>query len=110
MTGISRRVRPRHSSVGEYPRRMTVAKPSALQETWCEACGRRVRYLAGGDGPPLVLGHGLGGSASIWVELASELARHRLVLVPELPGRVGSDPVPPGSTLAPFEDTVAAVI
>src|SRR3954453_11075462 len=110
MTGISRPVRPKHSSVGEYPRRMTVAKPSALQETWCEAGGRRGRDLAGGEGAPLVLVHGLGGAASNWVELAPELARHRRVLVPELPGHGGSDPVPPGSTLAPFADTVAAVI
>ena len=54
---------------------MTVAKPSALQEAWCEAGGRRVRYLVGGDGPPLVLVHGLGGSASNWVELWPELAK-----------------------------------
>ena len=89
---------------------MTVAKPSALQEAWCEAGGRRVRYLVGGDGPPLVLVHGLGGSASNWVELWPELAKHRRVLVPELPGHGGSDAVPRGSTLAPFADTVAAVI
>jgi pimeloyl-ACP methyl ester carboxylesterase len=89
---------------------MTVAKPPSLQEAWAEADGRRVRYLVGGDGPPLVLVHGLGGSASNWVELAPELARHRRVLVPELPGHGGSDPLPRDSTLARFADAVAAVI
>jgi pimeloyl-ACP methyl ester carboxylesterase len=88
---------------------MTVAKPS-LSEAWCEAAGRRIRYLVGGAGPPLVLVHGLGGSASNWVMLAPELARHRRVIVPELPGHGGSEAVPRGSTLAPFADAVAAVI
>jgi pimeloyl-ACP methyl ester carboxylesterase len=88
---------------------MTEAKPP-LEEAWSTAGGRRVRYLAGGDGPPLVLVHGLGGSASNWGEVAPELVRRRRVLVPELPGHGGSEPVSRGSTLEPFADAVAAVL
>jgi pimeloyl-ACP methyl ester carboxylesterase len=33
-----------------------------------------VRYFAGGEGQPVVLVHGLSGSAANWVELLPELA------------------------------------
>lgn len=44
-----------------------------------------VRVLEGGDGPPLVLVHGSGMSASTWAPLMSYLATYRLVAV-DLPG------------------------
>jgi pimeloyl-ACP methyl ester carboxylesterase len=52
-----------------------------------------LRYLVGGAGPPIVLVHGLGGLASNWRLIAPALARERRVLVPELPGHGGSDPL-----------------
>src|SRR6266540_2725724 len=68
-----------------------------------------MRYFVGGDGPPLVLVHGLGGAASNWTELAPLLAgRHRL-LVPDLPGHGGSSALPAVSGLEPFADRVALV-
>jgi pimeloyl-ACP methyl ester carboxylesterase len=91
---------------------MTDAKPplEGFEERFLEAAGRRVRYLAAGEGPPIVLVHGWGGSGSNWAELAPELARSRRVIVPELPGHGGSERVPHGSTLVPYAEAVAAVL
>jgi pimeloyl-ACP methyl ester carboxylesterase len=63
-----------------------------------------------GNGPPLVLVHGLGGSATNWCELAPLLAgRHRLV-IPDLPGHGGSEPLAAVSGLQPYADRVATVM
>jgi pimeloyl-ACP methyl ester carboxylesterase len=56
--------------------------------------GARLRYMAGGRGPPLVLVHGLGGTIENWLALASPLAAHHRVLVPDLPGHGGSSALP----------------
>ena len=71
--------------------------------------GATLRYLVGGAGPPLVLVHGLAGAASNWVELAPLLARRHRVLIPELPGHGGSDPLPAAPSLDPFADRVIEV-
>ena len=52
-----------------------------------------LRYFVGGAGPPIVLVHGLGGMASNWRLVAPELAEERRVIVPELPGHGGSEPL-----------------
>ncbi len=88
---------------------MTDAKLPGLEERFAEAKGVRMRYFVGGQGPPLVLVHGLGGAASNWTELTPLLAaRHRL-LVPDLPGHGGSTALPAVSGLEPFADRVALV-
>jgi pimeloyl-ACP methyl ester carboxylesterase len=73
--------------------------------------GRRVRYFLGGstDGPPLVLVHGLAGSALNWGLVAPALARGRRVLAIDLPGHGGSEPLPAAPNLAPYADRVARV-
>jgi pimeloyl-ACP methyl ester carboxylesterase len=48
--------------------------------------GHAIRYEASGDGRPVVLVHGLGGSARWWRATAAELAREHRVIVPDLPG------------------------
>ncbi len=48
--------------------------------------GHTLRYEASGHGRPVVLVHGLGGSARWWRATAAELARDHRVIVPELPG------------------------
>lgn len=48
--------------------------------------GHRVRYLAAGTGPALVLLHGLGESPADWAALLPRLAASRAVYVPALPG------------------------
>src|SRR6266576_958333 len=60
---------------------MTDAKLAGLEERFTEIKGVRMRYFVGGEGPPLILVHGLGGAAANWTELAPLLAkRHRLLL------------------------------
>lgn len=80
-----------------------------FDERFAELRGGRIRYLVGGEGPPLVLVHGLAGAAANWVELAPALAGTHRVLVPELPGHGGSSPLPAAPTLSPFADRVALV-
>ena len=43
-------------------------------------------YLTAGEGPPLLLLHGLGDSAHSWQWVLPELARHYQVFAPHLPG------------------------
>jgi pimeloyl-ACP methyl ester carboxylesterase len=88
---------------------MTYAKPPGLEERLADVKGVRMRYFVGGEGPPLILVHGLGGAASNWLELVPLLLpRHRL-LVPDLPGHGGSSALPAVSGLEPFADRVALV-
>jgi len=88
---------------------MTYAKQAGLDERFADVRGVRMRYFVGGEGPPLILVHGLGGAASNWSELAPLLVRTHRLLVPELPGHGGSTPLPGVSGLEPFADRVAAV-
>ncbi|MFL5952452.1 MAG: alpha/beta fold hydrolase [Gaiellaceae bacterium] len=88
---------------------MTDAKLPGFEERFAEIRGVRMRYFVAGEGPPLVLVHGLGGAASNWTELAPLLLRRHRVLVPDLPGHGGSSALPGVSGLEPFADRVAAV-
>ncbi len=88
---------------------MTDAKLPGLEERFTEIKGVRMRYFEGGEGPPLILVHGLGGAAANWTELVPLLAmRHRL-LVPDLPGHGGSTALAAVAGLEPFADRVALV-
>jgi pimeloyl-ACP methyl ester carboxylesterase len=88
---------------------MTDAKLAGLEERFTDVRGVRMRYFVGGAGPPLILVHGLGGAAANWTELAPLLARRHRLLVPDLPGHGGSEPLPAVSGLQPFADRVALV-
>jgi len=59
-----------------------------------ETAGTRLAYAVGGDGPPLVLVHGLGGTIENWRALGPDLAARHRVLVPDLPGHGSSSPLP----------------
>jgi len=72
--------------------------------------GTELRYLASGSGPPLVLVHGLGGCAANWRAIAPAFAPERRVIVPELPGHGGSEPLSGVSSLDPFAEAVLAVL
>ena len=89
---------------------MEVAKLAGFDERWVEARGVRLRCFRAGEGPPLVLVHGLGGGAANWAELAPALARSRRVLVPELPGHGGSEPLPAAPNLAAYADRLGLVL
>jgi len=72
--------------------------------------GARIRYLAAGAGPAVVLVHGFGGAAANWRLIAPALAAERRVLVPELPGHGGSSPLPAAPAFDPYADAVLAVL
>ena len=88
---------------------MTDAKLPGLEERFTELKGVRMRYFVGGEGPPLILVHGLGGAAANWTELVPLLARRHRLLVPDLPGHGGSTALPAVAGLEPFADRVALV-
>ena len=71
--------------------------------------GLRTRYWVGGEGPPLVLVHGLGGGALNFVALAPLLARRHRVLALDLPGHGGSEPLSALDGLGDVAAHVAAV-
>ena len=64
----------------------TDSSPSAVHELWTQVDGCRVRYLKCGSGPPLVLIHGLLGSAFCWRRNLCELGSVRTVYALDLPG------------------------
>jgi pimeloyl-ACP methyl ester carboxylesterase len=70
--------------------------------------GARIRLFAAGAGPPLLLIHGFGGAAWNFDGLAPLLPGRRL-LVPDLPGHGGSEPLPAAS-LAAFADVLADML
>lgn len=79
-----------------------------LEERFHERRGLRIRLFAGGEGPPLLLVHGYGGSAWNFAELAARLPGRRLI-VPDLPGHARSSPLPAARSLAGFADVLAAI-
>lgn len=88
---------------------MTLATETYLagfEERELEARAVRMRYFVAGEGPPLVLVHGLSGSSSNWAELAPLLAERHRVLIPELPGHGRSAPLPAAQTLNGYADRV----
>ena len=78
-----------------------------LAERTAEIKDVRLRYYVGGEGPPVVLVHGLAGAAANWAEVAPLLTRRFRVLVADLPGHAGSTPLPAVTTLDPFVDRLA---
>jgi pimeloyl-ACP methyl ester carboxylesterase len=72
--------------------------------------GTGLRVFSGGEGPPVVLLHGLAGCAANWVEVAAALAARHRVLALELPGHGGSPPLPESGGIDAFADAVAAAI
>jgi 2-hydroxy-6-oxonona-2,4-dienedioate hydrolase len=57
-----------------------------LRETWWRVGGWAVHGWEAGDGPPLVLLHGLGASGRYLLPIARTLADRFRVVVPDLPG------------------------
>ena len=72
--------------------------------------GSRLRYAVGGDGPPLVLVHGLGGTIENWRALAPPLAARHRVLVPDLPGHGHSAPLPEARDVDALAEAVLGIV
>jgi pimeloyl-ACP methyl ester carboxylesterase len=71
--------------------------------------GTRLRYAVGGDGSPLVLVHGLGGTIENWHALAPALAARHHVLVPDLPGHGRSSPLPDARDVDALAEAVLGI-
>jgi pyruvate dehydrogenase E2 component (dihydrolipoamide acetyltransferase) len=103
-------------TLDDVERDAATAQPAPAGETWIESGPHRVHVLTVGDGPPLVLLHGLGGSLMTWQGVADPMSvRNRVILV-DLPGHgASSAPDPAECDYSPIAlaraiaDTIAAV-
>jgi pimeloyl-ACP methyl ester carboxylesterase len=75
-----------------------------LEERTVEIKDVRMRYYVGGEGPPVMLVHGLGGAAANWAGVVPLLVERHRLLVPDLPGHAGSTPFAAATTLDPYAD------
>jgi pimeloyl-ACP methyl ester carboxylesterase len=81
-----------------------------LEERHATIGGVELRYFTGGEGDPLLLVHGLGGSAANWVELVAAASGRFRILAPDLPGHGGSGRAQPRAGMTQFADAVAGLI
>jgi pimeloyl-ACP methyl ester carboxylesterase len=58
--------------------------PDGIDEQFVLVDGHRIRYLAGGSGPSLLLVHGLMGYSFSWSEILPELSKHFRVYAPDM--------------------------
>ena len=93
---ITRPALQKHPLLKEYASVVTDRKHrlEGFEEQELEWRGTRLRYAVGGDGAPLVLVHGLGGTIENWLALAPPLAADHRVIVPDLPGHGRSGLLP----------------
>jgi len=77
---------------------------AVLEERTAEIKDVRMRYYVGGEGPPVILVHGLGGAAANWAGVVPRLVERHRLLVPDLPGHAGSTPFAAATTLDPYAD------
>jgi len=67
---------------------------------------QRIAYRQAGEGPVLLLVHGMAGSASTWKEVVPALARDFTVLAPDLPGHGRSEKDVGDYSLGAFASTL----
>lgn len=77
------------SSGGSSRGRLLAGIPMA--ERRVDAAGIATSVLEGGEGPPLVLLHGPGGSAVKWFRVLPDLLETHRVVAPDLPGHGGTN-------------------
>jgi pimeloyl-ACP methyl ester carboxylesterase len=101
----------KHPLPEEYASLVTDRKPrlEGFEERELEWRGTRLRYAVGGDGPAVVLVHGLGGTIENWRGLAPPLAAEHRVVVPDLPGHGRSAPLPEARDLDALAEAVLAI-
>ena len=90
---------------------VTEAKPRIVgfEERELAVGGARLRCAVGGDGPGLVLVHGLGGTIENWRGVAPALAARRRVVVPDLPGHGRSEALDGAPDVDAFAEAALAV-
>src|SRR4028119_1563533 len=82
----------------------------AVEEHNVEIDGMPIRYLAAGEGPPLVLLHGAGDNSLDWRWVMPALAATHRVYAPDLPGSPDSARPPADYSPAFFERFVASFV
>ena len=102
----------KHSLLEEYASVVTDRKHrlEGFEERELEWRGTRLRYAVGGDGEPLVLVHGLGGTIENWLALAPPLARDHRVIVPDLPGHGRSGLLPEARDVDALAEAVLEIM
>ncbi|MFE9689403.1 alpha/beta fold hydrolase [Micromonospora sp. NPDC005806] len=86
---------------------MTLALPPADELV---VAGRRVRCRVAGDGPPVVLLHGIGRTLDDFTDQHAALARDHRVVSVDLPGHGGSAPLDAPHTLPALAAAVGEVL
>jgi pimeloyl-ACP methyl ester carboxylesterase len=81
-------------AIGDDARRQLLAG-APVRERRLDLAGVSTAVLEGGDGPPVVLLHGQGGWAGMWLPVVADLVRTSRVVAPDLPG-LGASEVPDG--------------
>jgi pimeloyl-ACP methyl ester carboxylesterase len=66
--------------------RATPSRPAGVSFETVTLHGRESGYLIGGEGPVLLLIHGMAGTCENWRDVIEPLARHHTVIAPDLPG------------------------
>jgi len=75
--------------------RQRVLAGAPLTERRLDLAGVSTAVLEGGNGPPVVLLHGQGGWAGMWLSVAAGLVGRHRVIAPDLPG-LGASTLPGG--------------
>lgn len=112
VTGITLPALQKHPLSEEYASVLTDRKPrlEGFEQRELVCRGTRLHYAVGGDGSPLVLVHGLGGTIENWRALAPPLAAGHRVLVPDLPGHGRSEPLPDARHVDALAEAVLGIL
>ncbi|HEX2016471.1 MAG TPA: alpha/beta fold hydrolase [Solirubrobacteraceae bacterium] len=70
---------------------MSARRPPQVQTREVVLHGHRISYRQGGEGPVILLVHGIAGSAQTWTETQRQLGRDFNTIAPDLPGHGVSD-------------------
>lgn len=76
---------PQADNAGRRARAQVVAA-MPVTEKRMKLAGMSTAVLEGGEGPPIVLLHGQGEFAAVWIGIVAALAERYRVIVPDLPG------------------------
>lgn len=74
------------SRVEALAARRRLFKDMPVEERTVDIAGVATTFLEGGEGPPVILLHGQGGSAVAWIPIIARLAQTHRLVVPDLPG------------------------
>lgn len=88
MSSQDRATRPERSAGQQARDQLVAAMP--LTERQLPLTRVPTAVLEGGDGPPIVLLHGQGEFAAVWISVIPDLVRTHRVIVPDLPGHGAS--------------------